>query len=131
MKDSLYPFVLLITTSVLPVLGVAACAETEPLPETPPRQISESPFHFPEELWDQGIEGSTLLKVWVSPVGRVDSVTVEETSGHAAFDSAAVQGAHRLEFEPARRGEEPVGVWVRLPVQFNIANASSDLQDRP
>jgi iron complex outermembrane recepter protein len=84
----------------------SGCSRSEPLPETPPRQISESPFHYPEELWDARIEGETTLKVFVSAAGDVDTVQVEKTSGHAAFDTAAVNGAHRLRFEPARRGEE-------------------------
>jgi iron complex outermembrane recepter protein len=111
--------------------GIGGCAPSEPLPETPPRQISESPFHYPEELWDQGIQGQTMLRVFVTDAGQVDSVTVDQTSGHAAFDSATVQGAHRLRFEPARRGEEPVGVWVLLPVEFDMTNAAAEGQQQP
>jgi TonB family protein len=111
--------------------GAGACAQSEPLPETPPRQISESPFHYPEELWDQGIEGQTMLRVFVTDAGQIDSVMVEQSSGHAAFDSAAVHGARLLRFEPARRGEEPVGVWVLLPVEFDMTNAAAEGQQQP
>ncbi|MGH7457468.1 MAG: energy transducer TonB [Longimicrobiaceae bacterium] len=92
----------------------------EPPPEVPPRQTSPSTFQYPEELWDAGVEGETSLRVFINEQGRVDSTRVEESSGYPAFDSAAVQGAGRLAFEPARRGEQPVGVWVLLPVQFNL-----------
>lgn len=96
----------------------AACAD--PLPQTPPRQLSESPFQYPEELWDAGVEGETLLRLFVTPAGMVDTVRVETASGHAAFDSSAVRWAPELQFEPARRGEDAVGAWVLLPVQFHL-----------
>jgi periplasmic protein TonB len=108
--------------------ALGACRETEAPPETPPRQISESPFHYPEELWDEGIEGQTTLRVFVAASGQVDSVEVDTPSGHAAFDSAAARGAHELRFEPARRGDDPVGVWVLLPVQFDMSNAPAEPQ---
>lgn len=116
---------------LLLLLQTAACGQSEPPPETPPRQLSESPFHYPEDLWDAGVEGQTTLKVFVSAAGAVDSVEVEESSGHGGFDSAAVEGANRLLFEPARRGEEPVGVWVLLPVQFDLTNAAPATQGQP
>lgn len=97
---------------------LASCAEE--LPQTPPRQLEGSPFHYPEELWDAGVEGETLLRLFVTETGAVDSVRVEATSGEAAFDSSAVAGARNLRFEPARRGPEPYGLWVLLPVQFDL-----------
>jgi TonB family protein len=105
------------------LLGAAGCAEPEP--EIPPRQLSESAFHYPEELWDAGIEGETVLEIHVSDGGSVDSAHVEQTSGYAAFDSAAVVGARDLLFEPARRGDESVAVRVLLPVQFHLPTTDS------
>jgi TonB family protein len=113
------------------LLGAASCGGSEPLPETPPRQISGSTFQYPEELWDENIEGQTILRIFVTEAGTVDSVAVETSSGHAAFDSAAVHGAHRLQFEPARRGEEPVGIWVLLPVDFDMSTAPASESSDP
>jgi TonB family protein len=100
-------------------LVLAGCAE--PPPEVPPRQLPGSPFHYPEELWDAGVEGETILEIHVSDAGMVDSARVERSSGHAEFDSAAVNGARELRFEPARRGEDNVAVRVLLPVQFHLS----------
>ena len=102
------------------VLPAAACRrEAEPL--TPPRQVSEAPFQYPEELWDAGVEGETTLRLYIGTTGRVDTVKVEKSSGHPAFDSAAVADSRELRFEPARRGTEPVGGWFLLPVKFELA----------
>lgn len=121
---------LLASGIVIPGL-LASCVNPELADELPPRQISESPFHYPDELWDQDIHGQTIIKVFVDTVGRVDSAQVEESSGYAAFDSAALNGAPRLRFEPGRRGNEPVSMWVRLPVHFDKSNATAQHQEIP
>lgn len=115
--------------AILSGLALIACGEE--LPETPPRQLSPSPFQYPEELWDAEVEGETTLRIYVTAEGSVDSVQVEEPSGHAAFDTSAVRGAQRLRFEPARRGEEPMGAWVLLPVQFDLSTAGTRADTTP
>ena len=105
------------------LIGASACAEAEPV--TPPRQMPGSPFHYPEELWDAGVEGETVLRLWVNPEGEVDSVQVERTSEYPAFDTAAVNGARDLHFEAARQAGEAVGAWVLLPVQFDLPGSDS------
>ena len=119
-----------ISSGVLLVsLILGGCAEE--LPETPPRQLTGSPFQYPEELWDAGVEGETLLRLFVTTEGGVDTIRVEKTSGYAAFDSSATAGARDLRFEPARRGPEPVGVWVLLPVQFDLPTNDAGKEDTP
>ena len=87
--------------------------------ERPTPLFSDSPVEYPLELWDQDVEGSTIVRVLVNREGSVDSVAVLESSGHAALDSAAVHGARSMEFEPARRAGEPLRVWARVPVHFS------------
>jgi periplasmic protein TonB len=107
------------TLGVLLVLLLGACRR-EPETVTEPRQLSESPFQYPEELWDAGVQGKTTLRVFITEQGSVDTVRVEHTSGHEAFDSAALAGARLLKFDPARRGGQPIAVWRSLPVEFNL-----------
>ena len=87
--------------------------------EQPAPLYGEVPIEYPLALWDQDMEGETLLRVRVTDVGRVDSVEVLESSGFPAFDSAAVEGARGLRFSPARRGGERIEVWARVPVHFS------------
>jgi len=89
--------------------------------ETAPVQITASTFEYPEELWDAQVEGTTTLRLFISPVGSVDTVRLERSSGHAAFDSVAVAGAPALRFEPATRGGRPIAAWYLLPVAFELA----------
>jgi TonB family protein len=96
----------------------AGCGGEESI-ERPTALFEEVPIEYPLELWDQGVEGRTLLSVRVTDVGRVDSVVVQESSGYPAFDSAAIAGARDLRFTPARRNGKRVSVWAEVPVHFS------------
>ncbi len=105
----------------IPTLGVSwltACANDAEV-EDPAPLGDAVPIEYPLEMWDQGIEGETVLQVRVNELGEVDSVAVIETSGHESLDSAAAEGARAMTFHPARRDGRDVPVWVRMPVQFS------------
>jgi protein TonB len=87
--------------------------------EQPTPLFAEVPIEYPLHLWDQDMEGETLLRVRVTDVGGVDSVQVVETSGYPSFDSAAVAGARELRFRPALRGGRRITVWAEVPVHFS------------
>ena len=87
--------------------------------ESPAPLYGAVPISYPLELWDQDVEGRTLLKVRVTDMGLVDSVVVLESSGHDAFDSAATRGAMDLRFTPARRNGRRIEVWAEVPVHFS------------
>jgi protein TonB len=101
----------------LGVFSLAACAG-DPEVDEPEPLGDHVPIEYPLEMWDQGIEGETVLQVRVNELGEVDSVAVVETSGHQALDSAAAKGARAMRFNPGRRGGRDVPVWVRIPVHF-------------
>jgi len=87
--------------------------------EQPTPLFGEVPIEYPLHMWDQDMEGETLLRVRVGNTGGVDSVEVVESSGYLAFDSAAVAGARRLRFTPARQDGERIEVWAHVPVRFS------------
>ena len=90
-----------------------------------PAVVSEgSPFGYPVELWDRGVEGETELMILVSDMGAVDSVYVSDESGVAQFDSAALAGARQLRFAPARSGEQRIAKWIRVPIRFSKGAAT-------
>jgi TonB family protein len=80
----------------------------------------ESPFQYPAELYDQGIEGEVRLRLWVDSTGRLapESTRVTSSSGTPALDSAALAGAALLEFAPAHRAGRPVAAAFYQPVIF-------------
>jgi protein TonB len=75
---------------------------------------------YPDSARRQGVEGVTMLRFEVLASGHVGTVTVASSAGHPDLDRAAVEAVKTWLFEPARRGKEPVNVWVTLPVRFTL-----------
>jgi protein TonB len=77
---------------------------------------------YPESARRAGAQGITMLRVRVLENGRVGQVLVEQSAGFRDLDLAAMEAVKRWLFEPARRGKDPVSVWVMLPVKFELRN---------
>lgn len=75
---------------------------------------------YPSNARRLGIQGTTLLSVFVAADGRVGDVVVKQSAGHPDLDQAAADAVKRWRFEPARRGSEAVAMWVLLPVEFRL-----------
>ena len=75
---------------------------------------------YPESARRAGIEGTSLLRFEINEQGMVNKVTVEKSAGHDDLDRAAVAAIRRWLFEPARRGNQAVAVWVTLPIRFEL-----------
>jgi TonB family protein len=75
---------------------------------------------YPESARRQGVEGTTLLKIYVTDRGLVEDVLIEHSAGHHDLDFAAMEAVKRWRFEPARQGNRAVAVWVMLPVRFTL-----------
>lgn len=78
--------------------------------------------HYPLPALKQGLEGTVRLRVTVSADGRVTSVTVVETSGHAILDRAARDDVSRWRFSPARRATGPIASVIEVPIEFKLNN---------
>ena len=93
--------------------------------EMPVVTNGESPFQYPADLFDQGVEGEVRLRLFVDAQGKVvaDSTRIASSSGAPAFDSAAVRGSADLRFAPARRNGAPVGMAFYQPVIFRLLSA--------
>ena len=75
---------------------------------------------YPEAARKAGAQGITLLRVRVLENGRVGEVLIEKSAGFNELDFSAAEAVKKWLFEPARRGKEPVQVWVLLPVKFEL-----------
>jgi len=75
---------------------------------------------YPESARRQGVEGVTTLRFAVQTDGTVGEVSVVRSAGHPDLDQAAMEAVRKWRFEPARRGRDPVVVWMTLPVRFEL-----------
>lgn len=112
--------------SVRPVLGGLRIGAASTSLEMPVMENEKAPFDYPRDAWRAGVGGETLLKIHIAADGVVDSVRVKETSGHASLDSAAIAGARRLRYRPARHAGEAIGVWATLPVRYPMPVTSGE-----
>ena len=106
-------------------LLLAGCVGEAGPVQQPEAMPDANPIEYPVAMWDSRLEGETVLMLHVSERGLVDSAFVQTTSGHAQFDSAAVQGARRLRFTPGREGDHSVAMWTRLPVRFALDSTAT------
>jgi protein TonB len=89
--------------------------------EEPPVAVNpDIPVDYPAALYQQGIEGRVLLKLWADSTGKLndDSTKIAESSGYPAFDSAAVAAAPDLRFAPGRRNGVAVAMSFTQPIVF-------------
>jgi protein TonB len=68
----------------------------------------------------QGEQGRVVLRVLVSARGTAEDVQVFASSGFRRLDEAARDAVRRWTFVPAKRGNEPVQAWVRIPIPFEL-----------
>lgn len=73
---------------------------------------------YPPLLRDAGIGGTVMVWFLVDETGEVQRAQVQTSSGHQAFDDAALRVADIAEFQPALHEGHPVPVWVVLPITF-------------
>jgi TonB family protein len=75
---------------------------------------------YPESARRAHMQGVTTLRVRVLENGQVGDVLVQQSAGFRDLDTAAMDAVKKWLFEPARRGKDPVSVWVLLPVKFEL-----------
>jgi protein TonB len=97
-----------------------------PAPDEVPKMLNtELPFRYPAALYARKVQGNVTLRLHIDRDGQVrpDSTRIEESSGYAALDSAAVKGSQELRFIPAKLHGEPASVTILFPVYFRHPEA--------
>ncbi|MFH1981193.1 MAG: energy transducer TonB [Pseudomonadota bacterium] len=91
-----------------------------PLREAAPLYLKNEPPAYPLLARRRRLQGTVVLSVRVARNGRVDDIGIDESSGHAVLDAAAVASVRRWLFEPESMGGRPIDTWVRIPVSFRL-----------
>jgi protein TonB len=85
-----------------------------------PHYQSNAPPVYPGLARKRGQEGTVILQVLVNKEGRVDDLKIDVSSNFTLLDRAAVAAVKKWSFEPGRRGEERMPMWVRVPVTYKL-----------
>lgn len=75
---------------------------------------------YPPVSRRMGEEGKVMLRAYVLPNGRPETVELRQTSGSVRLDEAALAAVRKWRFVPARRGSEAVAAWVLIPISFRL-----------
>ncbi len=84
---------------------------------TPPKTLTKTPVDYPEAAKKQKLEGTVQLNVLISETGQVLQVTVMK-SAHPMLDEAAIRTVKKWTYEPARKQNVPVRVWLSTSITF-------------
>lgn len=112
-------------TPSAPAPGVAvAAAAAAPLMFEPPRfnaaYLANPPPPYPASARRRGIEGAVFIDARIGAGGEARELKLATSSGDDALDSAAMDAVRGWRFVPARRGEQAVEAWVRIPLVFRL-----------
>jgi periplasmic protein TonB len=94
--------------------------EKPALLEAVPLYRKNPPPRYPRLARRRGYQGVVVLDVLVDREGRVRDLQIATSSGHRSLDRAALASVKGWSFEPGRRGSNPVKMWVRVPIRFQL-----------
>ncbi len=72
---------------------------------------------YTQDMLANQIEGVVKVKVLIDIDGKVKKALALNDIGYDAARQA-VAASLRMEFEPAKRGKDPVAVWIIVPIRF-------------
>ncbi len=126
-------FFLIVVYSLVSITHVS-CQETDKAqkPETPPQDyvefdkapvvVKQAQTHYPDSALKAGLEGTVVVKLWVTTEGKVKQVVVLKSDA-TIFNQAAIEAAQQWVFTPALQKKKPVDVWVAIPFKFRLNDA--------
>jgi protein TonB len=80
---------------------------------------------YPSIARQAGIEGTVVLQIFVSSKGFVEDVVVLQGLPGTGLDEAAIRAVKQVRFKPAKQRDLPLGVWVALPITFQLTEDST------
>ncbi|MFH1825775.1 MAG: energy transducer TonB [bacterium] len=91
-----------------------------PMPIVPPSVSYSVLPEYPVSALRQGIEGVTVLSLYVGLNGAAEKVAVKSSSGTEALDQSAVAAVSQWQFAPASQAGAALASWFEIPVRFEV-----------
>jgi len=78
---------------------------------------------YPRAARNAGEGGQVMLRIQITPTGRVDMATARALwATRADFADAALHVVESMRFRPAKDGGSPVAVWATIPITFWLSD---------
>ena len=91
-----------------------------PIIEAVPMYKKNSPPLYPKLARKRGYQGKVVLEVLVTKDGHAGTVRLITSSGFKILDKTAIEGVKKWLFQPGKKGDELVEMWVKIPVRFTL-----------
>jgi len=88
--------------------------------EATPIYENNPPPEYPRLAKRRGYEGTVVLGVLVDEEGRVKDMRLFRSSKYKILDKAAMASVKKWLFRPGMSGGEPVEMWVKIPIRFQL-----------
>jgi protein TonB len=77
---------------------------------------------YPDLARKAGLEGTVYVLALVDLDGTIKKVVIQK--GSDMFNEAAISAVKQWVYKPAINANQPVKVWVGIPVKFNLREAA-------
>lgn len=91
-----------------------------PLPIMPPRISYRVLPQYPMSALQKGLEGTTILSIYVGLSGSPEKIEVKSSSGVTELDQSAVAAVSQWKFNPATQGSSALASWFEVPIRFEV-----------
>jgi periplasmic protein TonB len=110
---------------VAPAVVAAAAPVAITEPDYKASYLNNPPPVYPLAARRMGMQGRVLLHVEVLASGVSGQVAVQQSSGYAMLDNAALQAVRSWRFQPATQAGQAVDKWFMIPVQFSLKESAA------
>ena len=93
---------------------------TENVTEAHPLYQYNPPPRYPRRARQRGYQGTVILEVLVTTKGTAGRIKVFQSSGHRLLDEAAILSVKKWRFEPGRKGDTQLDMWVKIPIRYQL-----------
>lgn len=81
---------------------------------------------YPEVAQKNGIEGVVVVQGFIDSEGNMSKFYIVKGVPDCGLNSAAVSALEQTKFEPAKQKEQPIGVWISIPIVFKLHDSKED-----
>jgi protein TonB len=103
-----------------PAASKFSVPDARPIPEAKPAYRVNPPPKYPRVARRKRYQGTVVLEVRVDRNGSVSDIRLFQSSRHEILDRSAMEAVKKWLFEPGKKGDKPVDMWVKVPVRFRL-----------
>lgn len=103
----------------------ASTPDAEPTPVYAPTVVVDARFAdrvapvYPSIAREQGVQGTAIVLATVGPTGKVEAVSIDQSTGNKWLDSAALDAARQSRFLPPEIDGKPATETYRIVYTFD------------